>query len=38
MKGNEKLFAMLDQVLADKLSAINMYMVHSYNKAINQWG
>jgi len=29
MKGNEKLIQKLDQLLADELTAINQYMVHS---------
>jgi bacterioferritin (cytochrome b1) len=34
IKGNEKLLAGLDQLLVDELTAINQYMVHSYNEAI----
>ena len=29
MKGNEKLLTVLNQLLADELTAINQYMVHS---------
>ncbi|OFZ19959.1 MAG: bacterioferritin [Bdellovibrionales bacterium GWB1_55_8] len=36
MKGNEKVIAMLNDVLADELSAINQYMVHSEMCA--NWG
>jgi bacterioferritin len=36
MKGNEKLLAVLNQLLADELTAINQYMVHSEMCA--NWG
>jgi len=36
MKGNEKLLAVLDQLLADELTAINQYMVHS--EMCENWG
>jgi len=36
MKGNEKLLAILNQLLADELSAINQYMVHS--EMCDNWG
>ena len=36
MKGNEKLIATLNSLLADELSAINQYMVHSEMCA--NWG
>ena len=36
MKGNEKLVKMLDTLLADELTAINQYMVHSEMCA--NWG
>jgi bacterioferritin len=36
MKGNEKLVAILNQRLADELTAINQYMVHS--EMCNNWG
>jgi len=36
MKGNEKLIAVLNQLLADELSAINQYMVHS--EMCDDWG
>ena len=36
MKGNEKLIAKLDDLLADELTAINQYMVHSEMCA--NWG
>lgn len=36
MKGNEKLVQKLDQLLADELTAINQYMVHSEMCA--NWG
>ena len=31
MKGNKKILTVLDQLLADELTAINQYMVHSEN-------
>ncbi len=36
MKGNEKLLTVLNQLLADELSAINQYMVHS--EMCENWG
>lgn len=36
MKGDEKLIAVLNDLLADELSAINQYMVHS--EMCNYWG
>jgi bacterioferritin len=36
MKGNEKLLTVLDQLLADELTAINQYMVHS--EMCENWG
>jgi bacterioferritin len=36
MKGNEKLLETLDQLLADELTAINQYMVHS--EMCENWG
>ena len=36
MKGNEKLLAVLNQLLADELTAINQYMVHS--EMCDNWG
>ncbi len=36
MKGNEKVVQKLDQLLADELTAINQYMVHSEMCA--NWG
>jgi len=36
MKGNEKLIAVLNELLADELTAINQYMVHSEMCA--DWG
>lgn len=36
MKGNEKLLVILNQRLADELTAINQYMVHS--EMCNNWG
>jgi bacterioferritin len=36
MKGNEKLLAVLDQLLAEELTAINQYMVHS--EMCENWG
>ncbi|MGB9006632.1 MAG: bacterioferritin [Candidatus Aminicenantales bacterium] len=36
MKGNEKLIASLNSLLADELTAINQYMVHS--EISNNWG
>ena len=36
MKGNEKLLAVLNQRLADELTAINQYMVHS--EMCDNWG
>ncbi len=36
MKGNEKLLAILNQRLADELTAINQYMVHS--EMCSNWG
>ena len=36
MKGNKKLLAMLNQLLADELTAINQYMVHS--EMCDNWG
>jgi len=36
MKGNEKLLAVLNQRLADELTAINQYMVHS--EMCENWG
>jgi bacterioferritin len=36
MKGNAKLLAVLDQLLADELTAINQYMVHS--EMCENWG
>ena len=36
MKGNEKLLTVLNQLLADKLTAINQYMVHS--EMCSNWG
>ena len=36
MKGHEKLLAVLNQLLADELTAINQYMVHS--EMCDNWG
>jgi bacterioferritin len=36
MKGNEKLIAVLNQLLADELTAISQYMVHS--ELCDSWG
>ncbi len=36
MKGNDKLIATLNDLLADELTAISQYMVHS--EMCNQWG
>lgn len=36
MKGNDKLIATLNELLADELSAISQYMVHS--EMCNNWG
>ncbi len=36
MKGNDKLLAVLNQLLADELTAINQYMVHS--EMSDNWG
>jgi bacterioferritin len=36
MKGNEKLIAVLNSLLADELTAINQYMVHS--EMCDDWG
>ena len=36
MKGNDKLIAVLNQLLADELSAISQYMVHS--EMCENWG
>ncbi len=36
MKGNEKLLMVLNQLLADELTAINQYMVHS--ELCENWG
>ncbi len=36
MKGNEKLLTVLNQLLADELTAINQYMVHS--EMCDNWG
>jgi bacterioferritin len=36
MKGNQKLLTVLDQLLADELTAINQYMVHS--EMCENWG
>jgi bacterioferritin len=36
MKGNDKLIATLNNLLADELTAISQYMVHS--EMCNQWG
>lgn len=36
MKGNEKLLKVLNQLLADELTAINQYMVHS--EMCENWG
>ena len=36
MKGNEELIGVLNQLLADELTAINQYMVHS--EMCNNWG
>jgi bacterioferritin len=36
MKGDKKLLAVLNQLLADELTAINQYMVHS--EMCNNWG
>lgn len=36
MKGNEKLIAKLNQLLAEELTSINQYMVHS--EMCNNWG
>ena len=36
MKGNKKLLTVLDQLLADELTAINQYMVHS--EMCENWG
>ena len=36
MKGNEKLLTVLNQLLADELTAISQYMVHS--EMCESWG
>jgi bacterioferritin len=36
MKGNDKLLALLNQLLSDELTAINQYMVHS--EMCDNWG
>jgi bacterioferritin len=36
MKGNDKLIAVMNQLLADELTAINQYMVHS--EMCDNWG
>ena len=36
MKGNEKLLVVLNSLLADELTAINQYMVHS--EMCENWG
>src|SRR4030042_2013088 len=36
MKGNEKIIAVLNDLLADELTAINQYMVHS--EMCDSWG
>lgn len=36
MKGNETLLAVLNQLLADELTAINQYIVHS--EMCDNWG
>ena len=36
MKGNPKMLAVLDSLLADELTAINQYMVHS--EMCDDWG
>jgi bacterioferritin len=36
MKGNEKLLVVLNQLLADELTAVNQYMVHS--EMCDNWG
>ena len=36
MKGNGKVLRVLDQLLADELTAINQYMVHS--EMCENWG
>jgi len=36
MKGNEKLITVLNSLLADELTAINQYMVHS--EMCENWG
>ncbi|MCL5998024.1 MAG: bacterioferritin [Chloroflexi bacterium] len=36
MKGNERLLAVLNELLADELTAINQYMVHS--EMCDNWG
>jgi bacterioferritin len=36
MKGNEKIFAKLNDLLSDELTAINQYMVHS--EMCDNWG
>ncbi|MDY0164445.1 bacterioferritin [Desulfobotulus sp.] len=36
MKGNEKIIAVLNELLADELTAINQYMVHS--EMCDDWG
>ncbi len=36
MKGNEKIIAMLNEMLSDELTAINQYMVHS--EMCDNWG
>ena len=36
MKGNQKLIDVLNQLLADELTAINQYMVHS--ELCSNWG
>jgi bacterioferritin len=36
MKGNKKLIAILNALLADELTAVNQYMVHSEMNA--NWG
>jgi len=36
MKGNDRLIEVLNQLLADELTAINQYMVHS--EMCDNWG
>ena len=36
MKGNDKILAVLNQLLADELTAVNQYMVHS--EMCDNWG